>query len=408
MTARRIPMSHGPRRASRPDDGRLAPGPAEVAGGAPAVPGDPRRRRSWSSAAGRPCGTLGPAAAGRVRRGPARGRSRPTPNTSARWTPASSPTGRASARSATWPSSAARRATPPPCPTASSPGCSSRPTASSSPASARRRSSYRPLAREVEAVGVLAGGRLGGRPRGRGVRGRRALARRGPGGRVIAAGRCPGRRPVRGRRSPRLEVRRRAAPGPCGRSPTPAHSPRGRPSRRRRDPRADRRRSSRSARCRPTPPPLRTGEPRAAYACPEHPDVVRDAARPLPARQGPSWSAGRWPTDQRLRWWCPMHPEVDRRPPGRRVPGVRRDEAGARASSRTARRARSWPCPSRPWSTPGRGRSSTSSGCRACSTASRSSLGPRCGDVVPGRPGPGAGPEGGDGGGLPDRRRDRG
>jgi Cu(I)/Ag(I) efflux system membrane fusion protein len=57
------------------------------------------------------------------------------------------------------------------------------------------------------------------------------------------------------------------------------------------------------------PPPLRSGEPRVAYVSREHPEVVR--ARP-----------GRCPIDnteliplnladnQRLGWWCPMHPEV--------------------------------------------------------------------------------------------------
>jgi multidrug efflux pump subunit AcrA (membrane-fusion protein) len=70
---------------------------------------------------------------------------------------------------------------------------------------------------------------------------------------------------------------------------------------------------------RPTPsdpPPFRKGEPRAYYACPDHPDKV--AAR-----------AGRCPLDakpldrqvlaghQRLRYWCPMHPKVTADEPGR-------------------------------------------------------------------------------------------
>ena len=57
------------------------------------------------------------------------------------------------------------------------------------------------------------------------------------------------------------------------------------------------------------PPPLRAGEPRIAYVSRQHPEVVRD--RP-----------GRCPIDntqlerldladnQRLAWWCPMHPEI--------------------------------------------------------------------------------------------------
>lgn len=65
------------------------------------------------------------------------------------------------------------------------------------------------------------------------------------------------------------------------------------------------------------PPPLRKGERRRVYACDEHAEVVEE--RP-----------GRCPTDgrqlgrrdlsesQRLRWWCPMHPEVTADVPGRR------------------------------------------------------------------------------------------
>ena len=49
----------------------------------------------------------------------------------------------------------------------------------------------------------------------------------------------------------------------------------------------------------------------------------------------------------------------------------------------TRRPARSWPCRSRRSSTPARGRSSSSKPCPACSTASRSVLGPRCGDFYP-------------------------
>ncbi len=57
------------------------------------------------------------------------------------------------------------------------------------------------------------------------------------------------------------------------------------------------------------PPPLAKGEPRQVYACPDHADTL--ASEP-----------GRCPIDrnvrvarpladhQRLRWWCPMHPNV--------------------------------------------------------------------------------------------------
>lgn len=57
------------------------------------------------------------------------------------------------------------------------------------------------------------------------------------------------------------------------------------------------------------PPAPRTGERRRVYACPMHPDVVREGADRCPKDQGAL--ARRDLTDhERLRWWCPMHPEV--------------------------------------------------------------------------------------------------
>ena len=86
---------------------------------------------------------------------------------------------------------------------------------------------------------------------------------------------------------------------------------------------------------------------------------------------------------QRLRWWCPMHPNVTADQPGCSLQGVRRHGAQAardlvssrgsgagRASIGGGRRRRE-------------ARSSSSRACPGCSTASRWSLGPRCGDSYP-------------------------
>ena len=64
-----------------------------------------------------------------------------------------------------------------------------------------------------------------------------------------------------------------------------------------------------------TPPPLVPGEPRRLYACMEHPDVVHDAAGRCP-RDGVELTARATRADQRVRWWCPMHPGVTADRPG--------------------------------------------------------------------------------------------
>jgi membrane fusion protein, copper/silver efflux system len=63
------------------------------------------------------------------------------------------------------------------------------------------------------------------------------------------------------------------------------------------------------------PPPLRKGEPRRVFACPDHPDSLAEAPGRCPIDQNeraPSPLAD----NQRLRWWCPMHPEVASERPG--------------------------------------------------------------------------------------------
>jgi hypothetical protein len=57
------------------------------------------------------------------------------------------------------------------------------------------------------------------------------------------------------------------------------------------------------------PPPWRSGEPRAAYVCPDHPETVKDAAGRCPLDQN-ALERRSLGMNQRLRYWCPMHPQV--------------------------------------------------------------------------------------------------
>ena len=57
------------------------------------------------------------------------------------------------------------------------------------------------------------------------------------------------------------------------------------------------------------PPPLRPEEPRVAFACPDHPEIVRDQPGRCP-RDKNELERKPLAEDARLRWWCPMHPEV--------------------------------------------------------------------------------------------------
>ncbi|WP_165066427.1 heavy metal-binding domain-containing protein [Paludisphaera rhizosphaerae] len=58
-----------------------------------------------------------------------------------------------------------------------------------------------------------------------------------------------------------------------------------------------------------TPPALMVGEPRRLFTCMEHADVVRDAPGRCP-RDGSDLMERPLREDQRVRWWCPMHPET--------------------------------------------------------------------------------------------------
>ncbi len=57
------------------------------------------------------------------------------------------------------------------------------------------------------------------------------------------------------------------------------------------------------------PPPLVTNEPRHLYTCMDHPEIVRDAPGRCPRDQSELMDRTLRP-NQRIRWWCPMHPSV--------------------------------------------------------------------------------------------------
>ena len=312
--------------------------------GPPAVPGRAGGGVPDRRAVGRAPDLLGPldlAGGPRRRRW---GRSRPTPNTSARWTPASSPPGPASARSATWPWSAGRRGTWGRCP--------------SGVVARVQLSPDRVLLAGIrsEPVGLSPAGQ--GDPRGRPGR-----AGRGPGhdpaevgaergllARARAGGRGrprPARRLAPGRRAGPF---RRAEPGGSSRlvvevaDPPPALRSARFASVAVRSPVADREPFRSMPR---GDPPLRPGEPRSFHACPDHPEVIRVEPGRCPKDEKPLDRVD-LARNQRLGWWCPMHPKVVADRAGSRVRRVRRDGAGRPGSSRTARRARSSPSPSRP------------------------------------------------------------
>ena len=153
------------------------------------------------------------------------------------------------------------------------------------------------------------------------------------------------------------------------------------------------------------PPKLKGGERRRVYECAEHPEFLSESPGRCPRDDQPLDRrdlAG----NQRLRWWCPMHPDVTADVAGQKceacggmvLVAARRHLSPARRGAGRARVGRDRHGQAE--------RSSTSSGCRACSTASRSVLGPRCGDVYPVVRGPGARPAGRDVGRVPGRRRD--
>ena len=71
------------------------------------------------------------------------------------------------------------------------------------------------------------------------------------------------------------------------------------------------------------PPRFRAGEPRIVYACPDHPDDLAIDAGRCPIDRKPR-EARPLSEFQRLRWWCPMHPERDGRPAGESLRSLRR------------------------------------------------------------------------------------
>jgi hypothetical protein len=62
-------------------------------------------------------------------------------------------------------------------------------------------------------------------------------------------------------------------------------------------------------------PPLRSGEPRRAFLCPDHQEVLRDQPGRCPLDQNELVSRP-LADNQRLGWWCPMHPRVTADRPG--------------------------------------------------------------------------------------------
>jgi hypothetical protein len=56
-------------------------------------------------------------------------------------------------------------------------------------------------------------------------------------------------------------------------------------------------------------PPVRPGDPRSFLACPDHPEVIRVDAGRCPKDEKPleRWELAK---NQRIGWWCPMHPKV--------------------------------------------------------------------------------------------------
>jgi hypothetical protein len=63
-------------------------------------------------------------------------------------------------------------------------------------------------------------------------------------------------------------------------------------------------------------PPIRNGEARAVYLCPEHPRVVSQGRGKCPLDRSHDLERHRLLDNQRVGWWCPMHPTVAADRPG--------------------------------------------------------------------------------------------
>ena len=65
------------------------------------------------------------------------------------------------------------------------------------------------------------------------------------------------------------------------------------------------------------PPPLVANEPRRVYVCMDHIDIIREAPGRCPRDQS-ELMARSLRSNQRVRWWCPMHPNVTADRPGQK------------------------------------------------------------------------------------------
>jgi membrane fusion protein, copper/silver efflux system len=61
-------------------------------------------------------------------------------------------------------------------------------------------------------------------------------------------------------------------------------------------------------RARTQPPPLSAASPRSVYRCPNHPDPLRDRSGKCPI-DGVELERRRLADNERVDWWCPMHPK---------------------------------------------------------------------------------------------------
>ncbi len=66
------------------------------------------------------------------------------------------------------------------------------------------------------------------------------------------------------------------------------------------------------------PPPLRKGEARTVHVCPEHVGVLAEGPGKCPVDKKDGLEPHPLATNQRLGWWCPMHPSVTAERPGLR------------------------------------------------------------------------------------------